>query len=310
MTRASWRVSLLAVCLIYLFVAGACSFKKQYRENGHKYQDISNPKLRKKLAKEGKYLVTVASCGSCHGDDPGDPNSPLSGGRVVTDNGRKLVASNITSDLNTGIGNWSVGEIVRALKASISQGGKKIASGPHLGYSGLSSADLRAIAVYLKSTTAVENDLAENSIQTGKQLLVGSLFPSKVTSKGYTTTPPETRRGEYLANSVSNCKACHTPEERMLGSDKAFSGLDESLLDSVQRLPGAREDFSFPVKGPNVRLKNSQVWDKDSLLKFLSSGAVPGGSVVAKVWCPWPYFANFTAKDKNLLADYLLSLEP
>ena len=65
----------------------------------------------------GAYLVNaVAVCGNCH--TPRDaantpiPGMELAGGREFDIEAGHIVGSNITPDRETGIGNWSVGQIV------------------------------------------------------------------------------------------------------------------------------------------------------------------------------------------------------
>src|SRR5258706_14185658 len=72
----------------------------------------------------GAYLVnTVAVCGNCH--TPHDaastpvPGMELAGGREFDIEAGHIVGSNITPDRETGIGNWSVGQIVSPVRNRI-----------------------------------------------------------------------------------------------------------------------------------------------------------------------------------------------
>jgi len=69
----------------------------------------------------GAYLVNaVAVCGNCHTprDAAGKPidGKELSGGREFDIAAGHIVGSNITPDRETGVGTWSLGQIVYALR--------------------------------------------------------------------------------------------------------------------------------------------------------------------------------------------------
>src|SRR5882672_6630610 len=78
------------------------------------------PAAAQTYADRGEYLVTaVAACGNCH--TPRDPaNKPipgmeLAGGREFDIEPGHIVGPNITPDKETGIGGWTVGQIVGSM---------------------------------------------------------------------------------------------------------------------------------------------------------------------------------------------------
>ncbi|MEX8194230.1 c-type cytochrome [Comamonas guangdongensis] len=108
----------------------------------------------------GNYLVhAVAHCEECH-----TPRNLLGGlktslafsGNVGGPDGQN--APNITSDVKTGIGDWSLADIQKLLKTGITPDSDVVGSGMKAvvrGTSKLSDEDLHAIAVYLKSVPAI-----------------------------------------------------------------------------------------------------------------------------------------------------------
>lgn len=110
----------------------------------------------------GKYLVTVVGCGDCH--TPGyflgkpDMAKALSGSDVgfeIPGLG-VFVAPNLTSDKETGLGNWSIKEIVTALKTGKRPDGRTLAPiMPWRDFAAMTDADADAIAVYLKSLAPI-----------------------------------------------------------------------------------------------------------------------------------------------------------
>ena len=61
------------------------------------------------LIERGRYLVTLSDCAGCHTAPGGEP---FAGGVALQTPFGTLVAPNITSDTDTGIGNWSDDDFV------------------------------------------------------------------------------------------------------------------------------------------------------------------------------------------------------
>ncbi len=110
----------------------------------------------------GAYLVNhLAHCGECH-----TPRNALGGFKsdMVLAGARTLeggTAPNITPDQETGIGQWSESAVVDALKSGMLPDGDFVGGAMtdvvNHGTSHLNDADLKAIAVYLKSVKPVRN---------------------------------------------------------------------------------------------------------------------------------------------------------
>lgn len=122
----------------------------------------------------GRYLVELLGCGACHTNgalvgDP-DPLRQLAGSRIgiaysnpLGDSRPGIVyPSNITPDVETGIGAWSEGQIVAAIRAGQGRhGNRRIAVMPWQGYAKLSPEDATAIAAYLLSVPPVSHDVPD-----------------------------------------------------------------------------------------------------------------------------------------------------
>lgn len=113
----------------------------------------------------GAYLVTaVAHCGECH-----TPRNFMGGPKKSMDYAGSLdgpegeLAPNITPDEKTGIGDWSIADIVWFLQNGFKPDGDDtqglMSELIDHGYQYLSPADAQAIAVYLKSLPPIVNVL-------------------------------------------------------------------------------------------------------------------------------------------------------
>ncbi len=115
-------------------------------------------------AERGKYLVAIAGCNDCH--TPGyffgkpEMNRYLGGSEVGFEIPGLGVfhGPNLTPDPETGLGKWSIGEIVTALQTGKRPDGRELAPiMPWRAFANLTKDDATAIAVFLKSLPPVKN---------------------------------------------------------------------------------------------------------------------------------------------------------
>ncbi len=115
-------------------------------------------------AERGKYLVSIAGCNDCH--TPGyffgkpEMNRYLGGSEVGFEIPGLGVfhGPNLTPDAETGLGNWSIGQIVAALQTGKLPDGRELAPiMPWRAFANLTKDDATAIAVFLKSLPPVKN---------------------------------------------------------------------------------------------------------------------------------------------------------
>jgi mono/diheme cytochrome c family protein len=114
----------------------------------------------------GKYLVTIAGCSDCHtpGNFLGHPDfKRFLGGSDVgfgIPNAGVFVGPNLTPDMDTGIGKWSVDDIVVAITRGKTPEGRSLSPiMPWPAFSQLSRSDAEAIAAYLKSLPPIVNKI-------------------------------------------------------------------------------------------------------------------------------------------------------
>jgi cytochrome c553 len=122
----------------------------------------------------GAYLASIMHCVMCH--TPMTPQGPdfskaFAGGfefKMPEMGTGAFYASNITSDPETGIGNWTEEDIIRAVKEVKRPDGTPI-MGPMQMYaqlwSQLTDEDARAIAAYVKSIPPIKNKVKKSDFQ-------------------------------------------------------------------------------------------------------------------------------------------------
>jgi len=117
------------------------------------------------LLARGAYLSRITGCAGCHSPRTatGELNNErlLSGGDhpIAAGNSVRIYPPNLTPDAQTGIGGWSIEDIVKVIKNGVTPDGRVLSSATpwRTRSNQLEDVDARAIAVYLKSLPAVAN---------------------------------------------------------------------------------------------------------------------------------------------------------
>ena len=124
----------------------------------------------------GRYIFeTVADCTGCHSQRDftriGGPEILAGRGRgnVMSDLMKGLpgvvVAPNITPDRETGIGNWTDGEKIRAIREGVDRDGQALfPMMPYEGYSRFGDEDVQSLVAYLDSLPPIHNPLPKTKL--------------------------------------------------------------------------------------------------------------------------------------------------
>ncbi len=165
----------------------------------------------------GKYLYeVVADCDGCHGErNWGKQLAPVirsgAGFTFPPEMGLPgaVTAPNISSDLEAGIGAWSDGEKLRAIREGIGRDGRALfPMMPYESYRHMSDRDAEALVSYLNTLPAVPEKRPRTELQFPVSVLIKSA-PAPVESP----MPEPSELGEYLVK-MGGCVGCHTPMER------------------------------------------------------------------------------------------------
>jgi mono/diheme cytochrome c family protein len=184
--------------------------------------------------RRGQYLVVAGDCMSCHLRAGGEP---LAGGLGLKTPFGVIYSANITSDKETGIGDWTNDQFHRAMHDGIDDEGQNLYPAfPYPWFRLVSREDDDAILAFLKTTPAVKYTPPKNDLAfplNFRSMVKGwNLF--YLSSRDFQTDPsqsPEWNRGAYLVNGLGHCGGCHTPKNA-LGADKTNQELYGATLDS------------------------------------------------------------------------------
>lgn len=118
----------------------------------------------------GRYMVSMLGCGSCHTDGAlvGNPvmSRQLAGSSVgiaytspfIDSNPGVVYPPNLTPDMETGLGSWTMSRLVDMIRlGTSSHGGQSLPVMPWPAFAGITDEDAFAIAAYLKSLPPVSH---------------------------------------------------------------------------------------------------------------------------------------------------------
>jgi mono/diheme cytochrome c family protein len=252
----------------------------------------------------GDYLVhAVMHCMGCHSKFDEKANPPVlaakegSGQVMFEEGGFRIIAANITSDLETGIGKWSDDAIARAIREGIAADGSALFPAmPYEHFRYLSDEDLASIVVFLRSLPPAHSDLPPNKVPFPISRLILTV-PQPVTepvAEPDRSTPA--KYGSYLVK-MATCTGCHTPR------DPKFNPI-----------PGMEMAGGNPmeegVSSANITPDTSGIGYYDEAL-FVQT--MRTGSVRARPLKPimlWWMFRNMTDDDLKAVFAYLRTLKP
>ena len=258
------------------------------------------------VIERGRYLVRgPAHCAACHGDPSFDAagrdlEMPLSGGRQF-DLGPlgTVVAPNITSDPEAGIGRRSDATIVRSLRHGVAHEGRPLV--PIMPFAGLADEDLRAVISYLRSLPPVAEPTPPNDLSwLGSVALRLAPDPVAKAAPPVAVEPaPTAEYGRYLATTVANCRGCHTRRSRLTGSyvGPEFAG--------GMKIEEAGRRFTTPNLTPAEGTVLHGMSEGEFIARFRLRGMRPGAPPSPM---PWRAYAQMTDSDLAAIYRYLKTL--
>jgi len=205
----------------------------------------------------GRYLAVLGDCVGCH-TAPG--GKPFAGGAALETPFGALVGPNITPDVATGIGAWSVEDFHRAMHEGVGRDGARLYPAmPYPAYTKVTRDDVSAIWAYLRSLDPVRNEVQPNQLR----------FPfnvrrPNVTPGVFQPDPAKSdvwNRGAYLVEGLGHCGTCHTPKN-ITGGDRGSEALQGALL----------QDWYAPdlTEDPRTGIGS---WSIEDIVRYLKTGA-------------------------------------
>jgi mono/diheme cytochrome c family protein len=224
------RITLGVVALAGLVAMGFIGWRLATRDT-----DPSVPDVRPtaELVARGEYLARAADCAACH-NRPG--GKPFAGGVAFPLPFGTIYSTNITADRETGIGQWSDDDFVRALHQGVAKDGRNLYPAfPFTSYTAMTRGDAVAIKAFLFSLPAAHVSDTPNQLpfpfnQRWTLTFWKWLFLDQRRFRPDPTRGQLQNRGMYLSTALGHCGECHTPRNILMGMStrKAFAGAELS----------------------------------------------------------------------------------
>ena len=227
------------------------------------------------LVARGAYLARAGNCMGCHTTAGG---APYAGGRGVPTPFGTVYASNLTPDVNSGIGAWSAADFWRALHHGRSRDGRLLYPAfPYPNYTRVTREDADALHAYLRSLPAAAQPNRAHALrfpfdQQGALAVWRALYfrPSVHTPDALRSA--EWNRGAYLVEGLGHCNACHASRNAL--------GATASPLDLAGGLIPVQNWYAPSLA--SAREASVAAWDLADITALLKTGvAAPHGTLVA-----------------------------
>ncbi len=266
----------------------------------------------------GKFIAEILSqCVHCHSDHdatkfswPATRETFGQGGFAFDEKlgfpGR-VCAQNITPDPETGLGAWTDGEIMRAIREGVDRDGRALfPMMPYEQFRSMSDEDVRSVVVYLRSlkpikkaTPPVKLDFPVNLfIKLAPQPLDGPVAaPDKSDHLAY---------GKYLVT-MAGCADCHTNHEH----GKSVAGMEYAggwVLD----LPWGQKLVPSNIT-PDPETGIGAVTKEAFVARFKSFAnmtELPPAPPKRNTIMPWPLYAQLSVEDLEAMYDFLRTIKP
>ncbi|MBI3210763.1 MAG: cytochrome C [Candidatus Solibacter usitatus] len=302
--------------LVFLFVVGGgFAYLSLRKPNAAPPSSIVIERTPERLAR-GKYLFEVVNdCDGCHSERDftrfGNPvvtrgkgfQFPAEMGLPGT-----VAAPNISSDVETGIGGYTDGEILRALREGIAKDGHAMFPlMPYPYYAKMSDEDAYSLVAFIRTIPPVK----------AKQPPVALKFPVNLMMTGVpkplAAPVPQPDRsnklkyGEYLTT-VAACVECHTPEVRgQLVEEKRFGGGREFRLMGTRVLSA---NITSDTQTGLGKLSEDQWVEKFYQYKeYVEKGSKKVGPEGVTLM-PWLAYAQMEEADLRAIYTYMRTVKP
>lgn len=259
------------------------------------------------LIERGQYVARLSDCAACHSVS-GDPE--YAGGLAMQTPFGAIYSTNITPDLETGIGGYSLEEFTNAVKHGVRKDNAPLYPAmPYTSYAIMPDEDMAAMyAYFMMKVPAVKKENAETTFPWIMSMRWPVAYWQALFSPSRDFVPNPAlsdieNHGAYLVEGPGHCGACHTP--RGLGyEEKALSNHSDLFLS------GALID-GWRAKSLRGEAQGLKLWSEAEVAEFLKTGRtdriIAFGAMADVIQHSSQYWSD---EDLQATAAYLKQLSP
>lgn len=267
----------------------------------------------------GKYLVNhVSICLDCHSERTNQYGLPFKPGRegvggFIWDQKigfpGTLAAANITPDRETGLGDWTDGEILRAMREGVDREGKALFPiMPYTHLRAMSDEDAKAVVAYLRTMKPLRYERPAKTLDVPLNF-VEKFIPKPI--EGAVVAPDKSDHlayGKYLTT-IALCSECHASKD-----------------DKNQPIPGREFAGGWTMHTPQFSVVPTNITPhpatyigratkEEFIGRFRAFSSFTAANAPAAVngkntLMPWISYSGMTDEDLGAIYDYLKTLPP
>ncbi|QUS36744.1 molybdopterin cofactor-binding domain-containing protein [Falsirhodobacter algicola] len=219
------------------------------------------------VLERGRQVFAMGDCAVCHTAEGGQPNA---GGRGMETPFGTVYTTNLTPDIDTGLGDWSFSAFDRAMRHGISRDGTNLYPAfPYTDFAKIDGEDMFALYAYLQTLPPVRAEVPKAAMVAPVNLRPvnaawNAMFhvPEPLIADAAQTA--EWNRGRYLVEGAGHCGACHTPRN-LLGAEKGGEAAHSGAMVDGWWAPALAGTAA-----------GSRGWDADSYYTYLRTGHMAG----------------------------------
>jgi mono/diheme cytochrome c family protein len=314
-----WKRALLGIFLFVVVAAGGgAAWLLLRRPAQAPAADIRVPMTPERIARGAYIFTNLADCGGCHSErdfsrvaGPETPSGRGSGNvlsNMLLGLPGTVVAPNITPDPETGIGRWTDGEKIRAIREGVDRNGRALFPlMPYIVYRQMSDDDVEAVVAFLDSLPPVRRRLPATQLNFPVNIFI-KFAPAPAGAVPAPNRAETVRYGEYLV-AVGGCGDCHTPMEK----GQPVPGMEFAGGQSFPSTLGTVVTANI-TPDPDTGIGK---WSEEFFVKkftdyrgYADNGPPPSPGPRAFTVMPWLGMSHLTDADLKAIYAYLHSLKP
>ncbi len=268
-----------------------------------------------RLSRGKELFEKIANCEDCHSQRdiskfaaPTIPGTTGGGFEFPVELGfpGKVASANITPDPETGLGAWTDGEKIRAIREGVSRDGRALFPlMPYTYFRSMSDEDVYSVVAFMNSLPPIKKRMPRTELNFPVNLLIKGA-PRPV--DGPVPEPDRSNRlkyGKYLVT-MANCVVCHTPEDKgQLVESQLFAGGREFRVGNFQVLSANITSDAETGIG---------AWSEEKFVnKFINyrpfaEGTPPVATQANFTLMPWMAFARLPEEDLKAIYAHLRTI--
>ncbi len=254
----------------------------------------------------GRLLLAVGGCASCHMTPGQEDRTLLGGGQALPSPFGDFYPPNISPDPNKGIGKWSEADFVTAMtKGTSPKGEHYYPAFPFTSYQRMSLNDLRDLFAVMKTLPLSQADNKPHALPfpftVRRGLGLWKLLA--LDEKPFVPDPTKSaafNRGAYLVSGPGHCAECH--------SDRYLIGI---IKEATRYAGGPNPEGKGWVPNLTSHPDGLAKWSKGDIESLLSDGLTPDGDVVGgSMGSVVKNVSQLPKEDIAAMAEFIKALPP